>query len=152
MNGYTGRLLEEEALGVCRAKAGPYQSWKKALAAVLANQPWDPSDPGPRFASDLHAEVALCLGLEDWSVLRYYTAVGSDFDVWHGVDAFLIFQGEMVTIDVTTNPEKLNGYKADFIVGPEAIWDAATRESLAREIASVLVAERRRSVARSQPR
>lgn len=152
MNGYTGRLLQEEACGLCRTKDRGYQSYKKALAEVRENQPWDHTDgPAPRFARDLHAEVALAVGLEDWAHLRFYTAIGSSLDRWHGVDAFFDLHGVVVTLDVTMNPGKFNGYKADFMVVPEAVENAEARGSLAREIASALT-ERQRSVAQAQPR
>ena len=81
----------------------------------MAHQPWDPSDPEPRFASDLHASVALALGLDDWSTLKFFTAVGSALDHFHGVDCFFVFKGKIVTIDVTVNSEKLIG-KADMVL------------------------------------
>ncbi len=153
MKGVTGHLFEEEAFGCVRSAAranGEYKPYRQALEEVKANQPWDPTDPNVRFANDLHALVALVLGLIDWAELRIYTAIGSDLDRWHGIDAFFEFGGARVTLDVTLNRHKLDyGYKADFIVGEEAVENASVRQERAQEIAHEL---RQREAAATQPR
>ncbi|MCR4279667.1 MAG: hypothetical protein NUV78_02955 [Candidatus Zambryskibacteria bacterium] len=129
---FTGSEIEEEVVGRCMLKwNGKHVPYQQSMRSVMANQPWDPSDPEPKFANDLHASVALALKLDDWSRLKLYTAVGSPLDYYHGVDCFFEFEGLIVTIDVTVNPNKLE-YKADLvlnvsdletalIVGPPAI-------------------------------
>jgi len=94
---------------------GEYRPYREAMDEVRRFQPGDPSDPKCRFANDLHALVALGLDLENWSELKFYTAVGTALDVYHGVDGFFEFRGKVATIDGTVNPEKLDG-KADVVV------------------------------------
>ena len=120
----TGKIIEQEMLGKGKyTPEGEYQPYREALDYVKEQQPFDASDPNPRFANDVHATVAEMLALEDYSRLKFYTAVGSMLDKCHGVDAF--FELEInpdnphkvirVTIDLTANQEK-NDYKADLIV------------------------------------
>lgn len=137
-NGYTGRLFEHEVLGECVwRQSQEYLPYRQALALVRECQPWDPADPGPRMASDLHATVCMALELEDWFQLRLYTAVGSPADRYHGVDGWVEWQGRVVTLDLTTDPAK--GFaKADFLVRPEDMEGSALEE-LARQVAEKLL-------------
>lgn len=126
---YTGGILEEELLGkieneneVGLKNLKEYIKYQQAIDLVKKIQPADsdPSDPEPYFASDLFAGLAEDLEIEDYGQLRYYTAVGSRMDFFHGVDAF--FEWELddgrvirVTIDLTKNSEK-DEYKADLVI------------------------------------
>ena len=113
---FTGGEIEEEVIGHALVSwDGNYVPFNRSMMVVKAHQPWDPSDPEPRFASDLHASVALALNLDDWSELRFYTAVGSPLDFFHGIDCFFEFRGLIVTIDLTVDPKKLVG-KADLVL------------------------------------
>ena len=38
--------------------------------------------------------------------LRLYTAVGSTLDIYHHIDGFFFFEGVIVTMDTTINPNK----------------------------------------------
>ncbi len=129
--GYTGGLVENEMLGTARLEQEKrarakieYQPYQEALATVRENQPGDPSDPEARFANDLHATIAEILGLEDYNQLRFFTAVGSTLDRFHGVDGFFELQTDhsdpaqvfRVTIDITINPQKGGQYKADHVI------------------------------------
>lgn len=120
---YTGRFFETDNFGESRCKhPEQYQKYSDAIADVKNNQPGDPTDPKPRFANNLHTEVATELGLgDDLSQLRFYTAIGSALDHYHGVDGFFEFGEARVTMDITQNPAKEGGYKADIIVGPEEV-------------------------------
>jgi hypothetical protein len=70
----------------------------------------------------LHATLADKIGLEDYKDLRFYTAVGSQLDFKHGVDAF--FEVDMngktfvVTLDVSMNERKKDesDIKADVLI------------------------------------
>ena len=136
---YTGRFFETDNFGESRSHTTEYMEYAKAVEDVKKNQPWDPTDPQPRFANNLHAEVALELGLkEDWSTLRFYTAIGSALDRYHGVDGFFEFGDARVTMDITQNPAKTSGYKADFIIGPEEVEYEKRRQEKAQEIADML--------------
>jgi len=59
------------------------------------------------------------LGLDDYSKLKIYTAIGSHLDVYHGVDAFFEVEinGKLhrVTLDVTFNKNKEDGGRADVV-------------------------------------
>ena len=142
-DGYTGKLFEHDVLregaGIFHVVAKPpYKTYKKAMAEVVekTNQSnWDPSDPNTRVCNDLHATVAINLNLDDWNELKLYPAVGSAFDIYHGVDMFFELDGKIVTIDLTVNTDK-DFYKANVIVTPEMIEDI---ESLAKEITDILI-------------
>lgn len=90
---YMGRFLESDMFGERFSNkrdesSVEYKKYEAAIEEVKKDYPWDPSDPRPRFANDLHAEVAEELGLDDWAELRLYTAVGSSLDRYHGVECF----------------------------------------------------------------
>lgn len=125
---YTGRLMEEEALGspdrekidVLNNPERTYLTYRQAMEAVKKMQPFDPSDPDPPFANDLHTTVAERLGLADYSQLGFFTALGSHLDFFHGVDAFFELRPEKgrkieVTLDITKNPLKDVG-RADVLI------------------------------------
>lgn len=92
------------------------------------------------------------LGLGDeWSQLRFYTAIGSALDHYHGVDAFFEFGGARVTMDITQNPAKESGYKADFIIGPEEVEYEKRRQEKAQEIAEQLREREAEAARRRRP-
>ncbi|MBU0612384.1 hypothetical protein KKB10_00045 [Patescibacteria group bacterium] len=129
--GYTGGLVENEMLGTAQLERGKharaqieYQPYQQAIKTVREGQPGDPSDPEARFANDLHATIAEILKLENYSQLKFFTAVGSTLDRFHGVDGFFELQADpsssestiIVTLDITMNPQKGDQYKADHII------------------------------------
>jgi len=123
-SGVTGHLLEHEMLGSGHySEEGEYQPYREAMRYVKEHQPFDPSDPAPRFANDVHATIADMLGLEDYSQLKFFTAVSSLLDKCHGIDGFFELEDAdnphkvlRVTIDITKNPAKGEDYKADIII------------------------------------
>lgn len=119
-NGYTGKLFEDEVLAICQTNwdGHSYVPFQRALWLVRQNQPWDPTDPSTRAGEDLHCQVALALGLEDFVELSFLSALGTPLDLFHGVDAVFEWRGVVVTVDLTTNPHK-DSYKADLILHPE---------------------------------
>jgi len=147
--GYTGHLIERELLGEINKRKYKEalqkryelpsavfdnfelfvkETWKKislekslALAKEAQPEDSDPTEPTPRFASDLYAYVAEELGLkkeDDFKKLRFYTAVRSHADQ-RGVDAFFELDTAretiFVTLDVTGNPRKGDGWRADVV-------------------------------------
>ncbi|XOU94130.1 MAG: hypothetical protein ACNFW9_04765 [Candidatus Kerfeldbacteria bacterium] len=130
-DGPSGKLVENNMLGGVKktqeqqsSGETSYQKFDDALDYVKENQIGDPTDPHAWFAYDLHATIADELGLEDYSQLKYYTAVGSSLDQYHSIDCFFEFQVDpennpkdivRVTIDLTTNPNKMD-YRADMVI------------------------------------
>ena len=97
----------------------------EAFSKIRAHQPkgWNPTDPPAGIASDVHALTCDELGIDDYSALMLFTALGSSLDKHYGVDAWVEFtdseSGEsvIVTLDFTINSGKyLKGHKADVIV------------------------------------
>ena len=115
----TGHEFEESVVGHCLWQWSGYTTRPKAISQVKCFQPkdWNPTDPEPDIANDLHAHVCIALGLEEWSEVAFYTAVGSPLDYYYGVDFFFELHNVVVTLDLTTNPKKTS-YKADIIVHP----------------------------------
>lgn len=139
----TGQLFEWEVVGRRKfAFDGHYLKWREALNWVIRNQSMidnDPLEPNTLMLSDLQFTVADTIGV-DANEIRIYSALGSAFDFFHGVDIFIAYEGKIVTIDLTVNESKrASGYKADIILSErdfekEDIWGAAQR------VASVLLA------------
>lgn len=102
----SGHLFEEATLGLCPAMSNGYMPWHAAVEAVRKNQP---RQPRPAIAR-LEKEIA-----RYGFAVKFYTAVRSTLDQFHSVDGFFDFDGVLVTIDVTTNPNKVTG-RADVIV------------------------------------
>ncbi len=120
--GYTGTMMEREIFGKITelSHEKDYINYRNSVEIVKKSQSSeDPSDPDPSFANDLHATLAEQLQLEDYGSLKFYTAVGSHLDVYHGVDAFFEIELErnsiVVTMDVTIRPDASGKYKADVI-------------------------------------
>lgn len=128
-NNSSGERIEKETVG--RIKGADkdeafekYIKYSDAMKAVKKPdvQPFeDPSEPSEvPFANDLLSTVADKLNLEDYSDLRFYTAVGSQLDIHHGVDAFFEFDVDgkivVVTLDVTINESKIDNAKADVVI------------------------------------
>ncbi len=95
-----GKELEVEVLGRC---GNPYAG---NFADVRKHQPSKKTD----MVVAIEREFAR-RGLS----VQFYTAVGTALDVHQGVDGFFEFNGVVVTIDLTMNPEKVIA-KADFVV------------------------------------
>lgn len=130
-----GGLIENEILGeVSKLKyfemcpgIDEYVPYKDALDFVKNNQGFrKPESPTKFFPKDVMAMLRTDTTLKEVlgdAKYRYYTAVGSHLDRYHGVDAFFectCGEGDRtfilrVTLDVTTNPSK-DKYKADLIV------------------------------------
>jgi hypothetical protein len=135
----TGQLFEWEVVGRKKfAFDGNYLKWREALNWVIRNQfiiDNDPTEPNTLMLSDLQFTVADTIGV-DANQVRIYSALGSAFDFFHGVDLFITYEGRMVTIDLTINESKrASGYKADVILSEgdfekENIWETAQGISL----------------------
>ncbi len=141
MDGYTGRIFEEEILGAClwSWRGAGYLSYSRCVREVMRHQPADPADPKNRAANDLHFLVAEALGEEDCSQLGLYTAVGSPLDRFHSVDGFFLWNRAVVTVDLTCNGKK-ETYRADFIIHKDEVYTGdgqINRERLERRASSI---------------
>ena len=88
------------------------------MTLVRKAQPFDPTDPEPDFANAVHATLFERLGLVADQVY-FYTAVNSPLD-YKGTDGWFEVHRPnrgmtYVTVDLTTNPNKADGYKADIV-------------------------------------
>ena len=131
--GYTGHLFEREVLGECRAAARGHMGYREAAELVRKSQPTKKTSTATR----LEAEVGKRLG----GAVKFFTAVGSAMDLFHGTDGFFQFEGFIVTIDVTMNPNKDSG-KADVIICEDDLVDLT---ALAGRIAREFTTKQRRA-------
>lgn len=126
---YTGRLFEIDVLGECNWREEEYVPFWKCVRIVKHHQPSRLGPDGER----LQQMVSQILG----SPVRFYTAIGSPLDHYHGVDGFFEHGRAVVTIDLTTNPNKLE-YKADIVLFPEDFDDPERFQEVAERIAGLL--------------
>ena len=102
----------------------------------LARQfsPYDPTNPNKPFARDIRIafqdllENAKALREEDRDLIRFFTAVGTPLDKFHGVDGWLEYldpkdrKRYFATFDFTKNPNK-KVYKSDIMVSEQDLPD-----------------------------
>jgi len=122
----TGGLVEQELLGKSLYENKERENFSEygyttrdhSFRVLKDMQSFDPTDPQPDFANTVHYYVFNGLGLEAENV-RFFTAVKSPLDRFHGVDAWFEIDDDttttVITIDVTMNPNKETGHKADII-------------------------------------
>ncbi len=150
--GTTGGTVERELFGraIVIAPNVPYLDYGAAFQYAREHQPegTDPTDPKNEFAADVMVRVEKILDADDGEV-SFYTAVGTPLDRYHGIDGWFEYRGNIVTIDITTNPNK-ETYKADIVfcvpgdgldpsVDEQQFTDHANR--LAQEVADRFIAE-----------
>jgi hypothetical protein len=132
--GLTGSMAESEALDKT-TDAIEFEKWKKwreenhyiayreSMDHVRNVQPGNPDNPKARFANNLRTMIAKALSPEDYEKIKFFTAVGSNLDYQHGVDAFFdieIIEGETHTITMDVKTYEPKRVKADvLIVYPE---------------------------------
>lgn len=129
--------------------------YRDALSLVKKFQPGDPKNPERGFARDLRIEILDELGLtdeKDMDRLEFYTAVGSPFDQWHGVDSFFELRQKLgaslrVTLDAATVSElekiaRGQNPKADILISGKELHldDEAKLEEEQKRIAKQIVA------------
>jgi len=111
--------LQERAKerGIILEKAD-YLPLEDSIKLAMEFQPADPTNPRKPFAKEFLLACREKLELdsaneEDLDRLKFYTAVDSPADIYHGRDAFFIFEDSdkktyEIGIQVSKNPEKLN--------------------------------------------
>lgn len=122
------RRFCEEFRSAARAHNG-YLPFLKALNFVRERQIDNPETPFRPFAAELLCQIEDILiseyGHKEVAPkdLRFYSAVGTPLDIFHGIDAWVEILDRRtreylyVTLDVTQNLQKLSeGHKADVMV------------------------------------
>ncbi|MDD4995250.1 MAG: hypothetical protein PHW53_02185 [Patescibacteria group bacterium] len=107
-----------------------FMTFRDALEVAKKFQPIDKSDPerhrvdpaNPRapLLRDLKESLIdlMNLGEKDADKLKLYTAVNSPLDWLHGTDAFVDYDGRIITLDLTLKPSA-EGKKADVVITGE---------------------------------
>lgn len=136
-------------------KPNGFVFYRDALSLAKKFQSGDPRNPERGFARDLRIEILDELGLtdeKDMDRLEFYTAVGSPFDQWHGIDAFFEFRQKLgsplrATVDATvvTELEKIargQDPKADILISEKELHldDETKLENELKRIAKLVVA------------
>mgnify|MGYP001584780283 CR=1 FL=1 len=114
-DGYTGHLVENEILRPCVRYCSGCRSYDELVNMVMNSQPvkYNPFDPNPRVINDLHMYIAMALGV-DCGEVGLYMAFRTQLDYDYGIDFFVKYGNQIVTVDVTVNSCK-DEYRADFI-------------------------------------
>ena len=102
-----------------------YLPYQEALETIRKHYALDPENPTTPLAQDLRLALLARLNPSQTGNLavHFYSAIGTQLDHHHGIDAFLdiVKDGHLVktiTLDATLNPQKqTTGHKADVIVG-----------------------------------
>jgi hypothetical protein len=162
----TGNIFEWQFIGEVDVKSPEYQKALKKLqeesgkekkkgyigfeqAAEFAKkfQPFDPTHPNKPFARDVRIGLLdLMMGKkwiteseEDQDRVKFYTAVGTPLDKFHGIDAFMEYKDPngkkyRVTFDLTLNPKKPEA-KSDIVVSE--LPDPNAEEEKIRYLATI---------------
>jgi hypothetical protein len=95
-----------------------YLPLEESIKLAMEFQPADPANPRKPFAKEFLLACREKLELdsasqEDMDRLKFYTAVGSPADIYHGRDGIMIFEDfdkkiYEIGVQVSKNPEKLN--------------------------------------------
>jgi len=101
---------------------------EKAIELAKKFQPFDPTHPNKPFARDIRISLLdLMIGKnmitdseEDQDRVKFYTAVGTPLDKFHGTDAFIEFKNSddkkyLITFDLTVR-KNISKAKSDVIV------------------------------------
>jgi hypothetical protein len=144
--GRFGRIFEQEFLGFTLPDeynlffhSEQYLSFEDSLNKVMITQPvgFNPSDPTEGCNHDFFNAVRFFLPVGK-DELRYYIAVGTEMDFWHGIDSVFVWRDLVVTIDITADPEKKE-HKSDFLIRPSDVESYEVYTSIARSIALLLL-------------
>ena len=142
--GYTGKTFEREVLGECKVRVihGKLK-FNRLVSQIRWNQPENPYYP-TRERSNFHRAVASELegrGVHG-SALGLFTAVGTPLDRYHGIDGFFSFEGIMVSVDCTLDPNMDPSPRARVVVHGEDMLDGYKEP--AYQIANLICEARRK--------
>jgi hypothetical protein len=134
-----------------------YMKFGESLAWAKEHQPGEPTNPRAPFANEVRIEILDLLALEtpeEFAKVRFYTAVGSHLDYFHGTDAFIEFDGDakknipagLVTLGVTIRNKEGESLKTDIeIWAPNDGIDETGKDfsTYAKKVAVAIVAKLR---------
>lgn len=106
-----GADVERAVFGAPRLERGQYVAYREALEYVKNNQP--SLQERPKIATMLRRKVADLCSDESLPV-KFYTAVGTPLDIYHGVDAFFEQGSKIVTVDISMREKETT--KADVLL------------------------------------
>lgn len=119
------RLQEEAAQKGATNRHIPYD---KAMELARKFQPFDPTHPNKPFARDIRISLLdlminkklITNSEEDQDRVKFYTAVKTPLDLFHGVDAFIEYKDidnkrYPVTLDLTLTKSK-RVYRSDVVI------------------------------------
>lgn len=97
---------EKRIFGCCSSEfyRPDHIPWQTAVGNVIKLQEkldWDPARPKTPIGLELFECVQSYLYPEAAKRLRFYCAIGTAFDFWHGVDGFLAIDHYKIFIDVS---------------------------------------------------
>ncbi|OHA06626.1 MAG: hypothetical protein A2934_00970 [Candidatus Sungbacteria bacterium RIFCSPLOWO2_01_FULL_47_10] len=115
-------------------KPNGFVFFEQAKKLVKKFQSSDPRIPERPFARELRMEIIERLGFveeKDMDRVKFYSAIGTPLDIWHGIDAFIEVEQEhgapiVITLDATmlTKEEKRargQEIKADVLVSKKDV-------------------------------
>ena len=136
-----GADVERAVFGAPVLPPGQYVSYREALEYVKNHQP--SLEKRPKVATVLRQKVAELCSDESLPV-KFYTAVGTPLDIYHGVDAFFEQGSKIVTLDVSMREKETT--KADVLLvasmdeDGRVLIDAREMQQVAEKIATLLSA------------
>lgn len=147
-----GSDIEKAAFGLpityTKEKKDEYMPYGAAIDFAKDHQP-NPLTR-PKTVKELRGKiVALCS--DTTNPLKFYTAVGTPLDTYHGIDAFFELGGCVVTLDVSGREKEL--FKADVLLfaqlndAGELVIEKDEMDRVAREVATLFNRESRRKAA-----
>ncbi len=143
--GWTGRLMEldllykegdprKRAVDGIRPEDIHYQPLRDAITYCLTQNPnryrdendetWEPHAP---WIADVQYYLAEELELEDHRQLKVFPALRTSADQHHGIDFFFLYEDPsmgkrvIVTVDISLNRMKKNGFKADVLISDTTV-------------------------------
>lgn len=109
-----GKDLERGILGKPNNELSveKYKPYQQSLKEVLESNPSQLSDSLQSLKSAVHNKINPHSGF-----VKVRSALGTPLDIYHGIDLVMEYDGNVATIDITSNGEKIaSGAKADVIL------------------------------------
>ncbi len=121
--GYTGKILEHDYFGQSVSPSADvlkflhefgrstqdgkvYLPFNKSIELIKKFYAQDPHNPAKPVAKDLFQALLKKLKLENPQEFRFYSAIDTPLDTFHGIDGFFECGDIRLAIDLTANPRK----------------------------------------------